>query len=202
MNKVMKLGAVALLATASNFANAELVPLSWDITELLGNADAGSVSAVEGSEGQWSLSYEDTGVVEGTSYIGSWEISTTAAEDGSYSFDWDLSTIHSWHLPTLRLVSFTTAGESVIYDGDASGINRNHFGATSFSDMTTGDVFGFRIEGSHYDAAMRLEGVFNIVQSGYESVNLPPAASVPAPAGVGLLALAMAGFGFRRKSTS
>lgn len=121
-------------------------------------------------------------------FSGTWEFKATAASTGTHSLDWVYSGFHSFFRVTAHLDAFVDDGTTVMTTNlvDAgpqncciSPSNGFLFSGTETFIVQPGDVYGFRISGSHFDSASQLSGRLTVI---------PPLAIDPG--GEGLAAVA------------
>lgn len=139
----------------------------------------------DGSAGPAVFTYAHNGP-----YSGSWEFSTTAASTGSHTLTWDYSGFHSWYQVTVELEAFvddgTTVSTASLVNAGPADCCTSPSGGYAYSGSHTfqvqaGDVYGFRLSGSHFDTAEKLEGTLRV-----DEPNLAPVCSDAAASQVSL----------------
>jgi len=160
----------ASLLYVTSFANAGLI-LDWEID------GGGKTTISEVLLGEWEAKYNNK-----SSFSGDWIISTTAQENGNFTFDWSLFGHHSWYRSQLTLTAFSSGMSEFLYqDSNAFNLSDTY----TFNNLQTNEVFGFKIHGSHYDSSKIMRGTMNISQ-------------VPEPSGILLISLCIIGLTYRK----
>ena len=125
----------------------------------------------DGSSGPAEFTYSAVNIPSRT---GSWEFRTTAASTGTHILDWDYSGFHAYFNvrvgldafiddgATVTTISLVNAGPANCCTAPSGGFQ--YSGAEAFT-VQTGDVYGFRMRGSHFDRDNRLLGTLTVSES-------------------------------------
>lgn len=115
-------------------------------------------------------------------FSGTWTLSTVASATGNVRLDWEWTGFHSYCLAAVRLEAFVNHGGTEVTTGPIVQQNDNCVGAANpsagfaFDGGTTlavqsGDTYGFRLAGSHFDGTYALEGTFGVIVNGATSTS-------------------------------
>ncbi|WP_085316567.1 PEP-CTERM sorting domain-containing protein [Derxia lacustris] len=132
----------------------------------------------------------------------SWLISGIAPEDGTYSFLWNYTGLHSWFAVTVGLTTSTGATLVNAYgpaccDSPSNGFD--YSGGFTFYDVKAGDSLGFTASGSNYDYSQLLIGKLLLTPT--DTLFTAPSSPVPEadPASMFAVGMALAGFAVTRR---
>ena len=153
---------IALVAaTASSAAAAAAPDAPWAAT---GTATAKATS--DGTTGNPVLDYS----VVGSS--GSWTFSATAKTARQQKVAWHYKGYHAWFQVRVAIERFVVRGGKEIVTEQLAGAGPVNccvapsggfdYTGTSAFDLQTGDVYGFRMSGSHFDRDRRLIGTLSL----------------------------------------
>lgn len=149
--------ALAVSALAAVNASAATPDAPWSAT-----GTGSTVATSSGTTGDPVLDYS----VAGSS--GTWTLSATAKSARQQSVDWHYKGCHAWFQVRVKIEKFVVrAGQEILAEtlAGAGPVNCcvapsggfDYTGATTF-ELQTGDVYGFRMSGSHFDRDRRLLG--------------------------------------------
>ncbi len=122
----------------------------------------------DGSSAPAEFTYDNPGP-----FSGSWEFKTTAASAGTHELDWVYSGFHSFFQVTARLDAFVDDGTTVntinlVNAGPenccTSPSNGFLFSGTETFIVQPGDVYGFKMSGSHFDSNPQLSGRLTVTE--------------------------------------
>ena len=152
---------VALSATASRASAATAPDAPWAAA---GTATATATS--DGTNGDPVLDYS----VAGSS--GNWTFNATAKTTRQQKIAWHYKGYHAWFQVRVAIERFVIRGGKEIVTEKLAGAGPvnccvapsggfDYTGTTTF-DLQTGDVYGFRMSGSHFDRDRRLLGTLSL----------------------------------------
>ena len=135
-----------------------------------GSGSGTTVVVSDGSSAPAEFTYNNPG-----SFSGSWEFKTTAASAGTHTLDWDYSGLHSFFQVTATLdafvnattVNLVNAGPTEDCPPCTSPSNGFAFSGTETFIVGAGDMYGFRMSGSHFDSAGLMSGTLTVDEPGF-----------------------------------
>ena len=148
--------AMALLLTT--VALAQTVDSPWT-----GSGSGTTTVVSDGSSAPAEFTYDNSGI----SASGSWEFKTTAASAGTHDLQWAYTGHHAFYLSKAKLDAFVDRP----YGTNVTTVNlvnagpfRGGFAYSGTQQLTVqaGDVYGFRLSGSHGDATPYLFGTLTV----------------------------------------
>ena len=148
--------AMALLLTT--VALAQTVDSPWT-----GSGSGTTTVVSDGSSAPAEFTYDNSGI----SASGSWEFKTTAASAGTHDLQWAYTGHHAFYLSKAKLDAFVDRP----YGTNVTTVNlvnagpfRGGFAYSGTQQLTVqaGDVYGFRLSGSHGDATPHLFGTLTV----------------------------------------
>src|SRR4051794_10769893 len=168
--RLLLLAAVLALAGARPAAAATLD------TPWAGSGTGTTKVVADGASADPHFDYDSLGT-----FSGAWTYSTVAASSRSVPVTWDYSGLHAWYQVRVSLERFVSRGgvdvfkETLVKAGpaDCCSTPSNGFaytGASTFA-VQKGDVYGFRMTGSNFDANQILRGSLKL----HEVDGTPPA---------------------------
>ena len=151
--------AASALTTAG--ASAATVDAPWSAT-----GTASTTATSDGTSSDPVLDYSAAGS------SGSWKFSATAGSARVQSVDWRYKGYHAWFMVRVAIEKFVVRGGTEIVTEtlhSAGPVNCcaspsggfDYTGKTTF-DLQPGDVYGFRMSGSHFDSDRRLIGTLSL----------------------------------------
>jgi hypothetical protein len=157
LKSVLTLTAAALLLTAGS-ASAAAPDAPW-----VGSGTATTTVLSNGTANDTpSLQYKVAG------FKGAWELKATAKAARKQPIGWNYKGFHSWAGVRVAIEKYVSrGGKDIVKETLASGgpamcctppSGGFQYGGTTTFDLQPGDVYGFRLTGSHGDIAQTLEG--------------------------------------------
>lgn len=160
ISRVIAYTTALTLGIAPNCLASTFTPVNWTIS------GTGTTNTQRVNPDEYNLSYNLSGE-EGFD-TNTWTVLTVGNADGDYTFDWNYTGFHSYFNVIAFLNTFNpdttlySAGPMNCCSSPSAGFNES--GSFTFSNISAGQIFGFRMGGSHFDSALRLEGTLNLKQ--------------------------------------
>ena len=166
MNKFRTMSVFVIMAMLFSFANVSTASAATVDSPWTGSGSGTTTVVSDGSSAPAEFRYNNPGP-----FSGAWTFSTTAALAGSHDLSWVYGGFHSFFKVTVSLVAFVDNGTTVtnftlINAGPvnccSSPSNGFHYTGSYTFNVQPGDIYGFKMTGSHFDSSRAMGGTLTV----------------------------------------